>query len=195
MGEKEKYSVKIMGRSYNLLSDKSQDDIKALEDLINERIKSIRKDHSSLSNDMVYTLALLCFAEEINKNKDLIEKQESDLISLKFENENYKSSEKATNEKYKEINDKYDEVLKLYNEEKKLNNDLELKNKDIKLEFQNRIENLNRDLENSKREKFLLESRNDVLTKENTNLNRSYMQINSKIDNVILELEDIKDGN
>lgn len=195
MGEKEKYSVKIMGRSYNLLSDKSQDDIKALEDLINERIKSIRKDHSSLSNDMVYTLALLYFAEEINKNKDLIEKQESDLISLKFENENYKSSEKAANEKYKEINDKYDEVLNLYNEEKKLKSDLEFKIKANNLEFQNRVENLNRDLDKLKREKSLLESKNDVLTKENTNLNRSYMQINSKIDNVILELEDIKDGN
>lgn len=195
MGEKEKYSVKIMGRSYNLLSDKSQDDIKALEDLINERIKSIRKDHSSLSNDMVYTLALLYFAEEINKNKDLIEKQESDLISLKFENENYKSSEKAVNEKYKEINDKYDEVLNLYNEEKKLKSDLEFKIKADNLEFQNRVENLNRDLDKLKKEKSLLESRNDVLTKENTNLNRSYMQINSKIDNVILELEDIKDGN
>lgn len=195
MGEKEKHSVTIMGRSYSLLSDKSQEDIKALEELINEQIKSIRKDYSSLSNDMVYTLALLYFAESVNKNKNLIKEQESDLISLKFENENYKSSAEADNEKLKEMNDKYDEVLKLYNEEKKLKNDLEFKLKDMKLDYENKADNLRRDLEVLKREKSGLESQNDKLNKENINLNRAYMQINSKIDNIILELEDIKDGN
>lgn len=195
MAEKEKYSVTIMGRSYNLLSDKSPEDIKALEDTINEQIKNIRKDHSSLSNDMVYTLALLYFAEAVNKNKNLVEKQESDLISLKFENENYKSSAKADNEKFIEMNEKYDEVLKLYNEEKKLKNDLEFKIKDMKLDFETKSENLRRDLEVLKREKQGLESQNDKLNKENISLNRAYMQINSKIDNIISELEDIKDGN
>ena len=195
MADKEKYSVTIMGRSYSLLSDKSPEDIKALEDTINEQIKSIRKDHSSLSNDMVYTLALLYFAESVNKNKNLVKEQESDLISLKFENENYKSSAKADSEKFKEMNDKYEEVLKLYNEEKKLKNDLEFKIKDMKLDFETKSENLRRDLEVLKREKLGLESQNDMLNKENISLNRAYMQINSKIDNIISELEKIKDGN
>lgn len=184
MQNKVKHTISIMGRTYNLLSDKSEEDIRVIEELINNQMQSIKKNNNSLSTDMTYALTLLYFAEDLNKNKNFVKKQEKELIFLKFDNENLKSSTRNANEKLSELKDNFDKVNKFLDSEKEKNENLEIE-----------LISLQKDFENLKNEKFDLNVENENLRSAINKLNKQNKEINDKIDYVIKELEKIKKGN
>ncbi len=183
MENKEKHSITILGKNYKLLSDKSEEEIKELEELINNQIQNIKKDNNSLSNDMIFTLTLLYFAEDVNRTRSYLKKQESEIIGLKFEKENYKSASTANNQRLTEMKKKYDEVLKLHNQGK---TDLS--------ELNSKYQNVILDLKRLKEDNNRLLKENESTKKTNLDLVRKNDEINSKLEKIIDELIEIKEG-
>ncbi|WP_300408276.1 cell division protein ZapA [Lagierella sp.] len=184
MQNKEKHSITILGKNYKLLSDKSEEEIKSLEELINSQIQNIKKDNNSLSNDMIFTLTLLYFAEDVNRTRAYMKQQESEIIGLKFEKENYKAASSANNERLNEVKTKYDEILKLSNQGK-----LELN--ETKAKYDSTL----LDLKRVKDENNRLSKENEEMKRKNLDLINKNKGNNSKLQKIIDELIRIKEGN
>ena len=80
------YTVKINGVSYNIVSDRSEEDIRKIEALVNDKITDIINGNPNVSITVAAVLTALNLAEDliINKQSAKVETDsESDIASVK----------------------------------------------------------------------------------------------------------------
>ncbi|QQK07524.1 cell division protein ZapA [Miniphocaeibacter halophilus] len=181
MSEKTKYNIRILNNTYTIKSDKSEEAIDEITSKINSKLSELRKNNPNLKQEMLLSLALLYFSEEITNN-DL------EISNLRDEIDSFRQ-EKRT------IKEKNENFIKNINQLEKDN--LKLK-EDINL-YLNNINKLNQYIETLKIEtsNYLqeLEGKNNTIKKLNDNmdnLRRDYTQTLIIVNSVKRELEKIK---
>lgn len=150
MSDKKKYDITILGQTYTVKSDQSQAVMDSIMNKINNTVVDLRAKGPNLSRDMMLSLSLLYFGDEIVENESKIEELTMNLGNLRnrynLRDEHNEKLEKAIKElkadllRQKEQINTYENNRKTMEEEiKKLK--IELDNKDKKIQNLNRNNN------------------------------------------------------
>lgn len=181
MSEKTKYNIKILNNTYTIKSDKSEESIEEITNKINIKLSELRKNNPNLKQEMLLSLALLYFSEEITNNgleisnlKEEIDSFQQEKRAIKEKNENFVNS---INKLEKENLQLKEEVNIYTNNIKKLNQHIDT----LKIEVSNYLQEL--------------EGKNITIKNLNENidsLRRDYTQTLIIVNSVKRELDKIK---
>lgn len=181
MSEKNKHNIKILGNTYTIKSDKSEDFINRLTDKINSRLSELRKANPSLKQEMLLSLALLYFSEEVTDTED-------ELVVLRDKVDGFDQEKRS-------IINKSDSYLKnidsLNKEKEELKNEIEIYTNSIK-KLNDDIDSLKLEMQNNIAE---LDNKNRAIQKlneTNSNLRKEYTQMLIIVNSVKRELEKVK---
>ena len=139
MSEKTKYDITILGQTYTVKSDQSEEVMDSIMNKINETVVELRASGPNLSRDMMLSLSLLYFGDEIVLNEAKVEELTLNLENLRsrynLRDEHNKKLEKtiqelkAENLKLKDNMNIYEDNRKKMEEKiKSLTNDLNNRN-------------------------------------------------------------------
>ena len=162
MSEKVKYNIRILGHNYTIISDKSTEIIEDLTDKINSKLSELKKNNPNLKHEMILSLGLLYFSEEIiSKDLELDEYLEEidsfklEKKSIKDKTENYLKNIKDLKHEKEALKEN---IIILENSIEQLDKEiinlrLDISNNSINLENKNiKIEELNSDLSNLRKD-------------------------------------------